>query len=98
MALKKGLDWSTIAVEEMLWLGSYSSIPFMQFLGIQLDLQADDDGQIKIGAEISKWLIAYGLAYLIIEHFGEIVTAVGTGLTSIVGLGKTLLGAGLVPV
>lgn len=103
MALKKGIDWTQVVVGEYLWLGSYSSIPFMQFLGINREVnwiegKTGEKDEINVGADIAEWLIAYGLAYLIVENFGEIVVALGTGLTSIVGLGKSLLGAGLVPV
>lgn len=98
MAIKAGIDWTQYVGKEYLWLASYSSIPFASFLGDYLNLNEEAPTEINVGSEIAEYLISFGLAYLIVEHFGEIVTALGTGLTSIIGLSKTLLGAGLIPV
>jgi len=52
----------------------------------------------SLPAEITQWVISFGLAYVIVENFGEIVLATGQALTSLTGLARLLLGAGaLIP-
>lgn len=94
--IKNGIDW-TQEIRET------TGLPFSFGWGAGTPTKKQDGifgfltGE-TIGDEILEWLISYGLAYLIVENFGEIVSAIGTGLTSVIGLARTLLGVGLVKV
>jgi hypothetical protein len=99
--IHNGIVWSRDILAAGSWAAQFaSSFLLPSFLGGRniFDLEAPiPAGEPSIADEILAWLISYGIAYLIVENFGEIVTALATGLQSIVGIAKTMLGASLVP-
>jgi len=80
--IKSGIDWTQEIFRKFL------TLPFPFGLGIR---PGDGTGPpvIKLGedTEFAEWLISFMAAYLIVENFGEIVTAGG----SVLSLANTLL-------
>lgn len=95
--IKAGIDWTQIHLERFQRTGIYGFLPDL-FADIVMGVEPDTDQDMNLTAEIAEWVASFGVAYLIVENFGEIVTAVGAGLSSIIGIAKTMLGSGLVPV
>lgn len=99
--IKNGIDWTQTTYEEeaQSWFinifagGLYSIMP-------NLILKAgftEDDVKPRLeglAPEMLEWVISFGLAYVIITNFGEIVTAAGTALSSITSIAKLLLVSG----
>lgn len=102
--IHNGIAWTRDLLEAGAWASQFA-LTFMlpKFLGgkglFELGLpERKEDQEANLGDEVLAWLISYGLAYLIVEHFDAIVTAIGAGLSSIANIAKSLLGASLVPV
>lgn len=90
LIVKSGIDWEEAAVEGLNWLIQWVKVEISPLIG-------DKNAYIKAlshapEAEIREWLISFAIAYLIVEHFGEIMTATG----NVLGLARQLLGTAAV--
>lgn len=100
--IHNGIVWSRDLLAAGSWAAQFAGAFLLpSWLGGRGLFNLDPPSQPEeagILEEVLSWLISYGLAYLIVENFGEIITAAGAALSSITGIAKTMLGAGLVPV
>jgi len=80
--IKQGIEWSESI------LTTYAGFIYWIF-GSPADLSAIEQALDMPQVEIMQWLLSFSAAYLIVENFGELVTA-GTNILS---MANTLIGA-----
>jgi len=80
--IKSGIEWSESI------LATFTGFIYW-ILGQPADMSTLEEALDKPEAEIIQWVLSFAVAYLIVENFGELVTA-GTNILS---LANTMIGA-----